>query len=312
MLGIDVEQKDKRIAEILENARQRWALGYNEEAERILRTGLQEFPNSYKIMVDLMGCVWRLGINSAEPADKEKLLQEAVSLGKRVFAGCTDDSIRHNAIQLLCYTYPEIGETDKAIALANQMPSRFLSKGNLLCHIYTGTKLFELKQNELFTTIAYTLNHEICQTNRPLDDGSYPYSDVEMIEILKKYLAILDIIFEDKNYGFCTQIIGWTYFRLAHCYMHENQPDKALESLQTAARHAIWFDTEYNPKDKYTCLLLRGKEFGGMTHNISENDCLHQLEEMENPLFDSLRETPEFKAVEDMLRPHAKTHHITS
>lgn len=308
LLGIDVAQKDKRIAELLEKAQKKWELGYNAEAEKILRAGLKEFPDSYKIMVDLMGRVWRLGKNSAESADKEKILQETVSLGERILAGCTDDSIRHDAIQLLCYTYPQIGETDKAIDLANQMPSRFLSAGNLLCSIYTGTKLFEIKQNELFITIATNLHYEICYNNRPLDDGSYPYTYSEFIELLKKYLAILDIIFEDKNYGFCTQLIGWTHIRLAQYYMLENQPDKALESLQIAAKCSVWFDTEYNPEDKYTCLLLRGRKFGGMTHNISENDCLHQLKEMVKPVFDSLRETPEFKAVEDMLRPHAKTH----
>ena len=55
LLGIDVEAKEKRIQEILNRAEEYRHNGCNmDKARETLRAGLKEYPNSYKIMSDIM------------------------------------------------------------------------------------------------------------------------------------------------------------------------------------------------------------------------------------------------------------------
>lgn len=306
LLGIDITQKEKRIADIVDSAKQKWELGYSAEASDILRAGLREFPNSYKIMMDLMLCIWNESLETTNAEHKEEMTREAISLGEQILAKCTDDELRHFAIQLLCYTYPSIGETEKAVALAKKMPLRHLSYDDLLGNIYSGTERFETIRDNLFLTVSTNLWHEMCFNNQCLEDGSTPFTNAEYIIIYQKYLAILDIIFEDKNYGFCTQIVAKTHIALAKYYMKENRHDMAIASLQAAQTYSILQDTEYAPEKEYTCLLFRGKKYGGVSHNSPENDSLHQLHKMEDPIFDAIRNTPEFSAIEAALKPYAK------
>ncbi len=41
-------------------------------------------------------------------------------------------------------------------------------------------------------------------------------------------------------------------------------------------------------------------------HNISQNDSMHQLDEMKDPLFNPIRQTDDFIAIEKELKKHAK------
>ena len=54
LLGINMEQKEQKIKEIRDDANKYSARGYNDEAAKILEKGLQEFPDSYALMCDLM------------------------------------------------------------------------------------------------------------------------------------------------------------------------------------------------------------------------------------------------------------------
>ncbi len=307
LLGIDVEQKEKRINDLLAEAKKQWELGYNREGENILRAAHKEYPNNHKIMSDLMSCVWKSRNEPERTDEHDTLTQEVISLGERILAECTDIEMRNNAIQLLCYTYPEVGKTDKAVTLAEKMPNRSLTREHLLSHIYRGTKRFDMFRTELHLTLN-EIYHLLLFNNAPLDDKKRPYTNEEMIEIHKKHLAIMDIIFEDGNFGFYHQQMGWTNISLAEYYMRTGKNEEAVACLKTAEKHSIEADTVCQPTDTYTCLLFRGMEIGGMTHNISQNDCLHQLMVMEDTVFDPIRETPEFKEIEEELKKYARHH----
>ena len=282
-------------------------LGYNSKGEAILRAAYKEYPNNYKIMCDLMSCIW-ISRNEPERTDeRDALTQEVISLGESIIAGCTDTEIRNRAIQLLCYTYPELNQSEKAIELANQMPDRYLTRESLLSSIYRGTERFEIIRENLYDDIN-SLYCNMLYNNAPLDNGQKPFSNEEMIEINKKFLTIMDILFENGDFGFYRQIVGWTNINLAKWYMSSGKSKEALECLVIAKQHSIISDTEYDEKSTHTCLLFRGREFGGGIHNITQNDCLHQFEEMNDEIFDPVRETPIFKEIINELEKFSKYH----
>lgn len=305
LLEIDVTQKEKRIDEILKEARNHWREGYYSDGAKILREGLREFPNSYKIMKDLMFCLWHV-LGEPENADKrDNMTSEVISIGEKILAECTDTNLRYSAIQLLCYTYPNVGEEEKAIQLANELPH--MTKDKMLVSIYRGTKKFEFKR---YMLVAYINDSyaKLIYHNNTLDDGSMAFTPEEEIEIHKKYFSTMEIFFEDGNYGFFRQKIGWAYISLAKLYMKVDKQDKAIECLKKASEQLIINDTTYNPDSEYTCLLLRGVKFGGVMHNIDCNDTMYQLRQMEDAVFDPIRGSAEFISIENELKKYAKKH----
>lgn len=302
LLGIDVTQKEKRTEEIIKEANRHRESGHTDEAINTLRSGLKEFPNSYVLMGNLLSCLRTLIM---KPEKKEALLQEGILLGEKILEECTNDKERHNAIHCLCYFYREKGEPEKAIALAEKMPSLFSNAEYLFSTIHTDRKRLEYIKCTLSAIFSMIYN-ELWLMNDPLDDGTSPYTNKEYIEILKKYPAIMDIILEDKNYGlFAIHLIG-TNTKLAQYYIREQEVENALNALNAAAKYAIWYDTQFQTLDAYTCLLLRDHSFGHVLTDSNENQCLILLHRLEESPFDSVREQPAFRKITEELQKYAK------
>ena len=103
LLGVDIDDKQKRIQEIISKSDEYTFNGFNvKEATETLRKGLKEYPNSYKIMSNLMFCLWRELYDKAYSEERIGSLKEIIKLGEKILAECTNDECRHNAIQVLC------------------------------------------------------------------------------------------------------------------------------------------------------------------------------------------------------------------
>lgn len=305
LLGIDISAKEKRIQDVVDRAEKYLYTGYHVKAAEIFREGLKEYPNSYKIMNGLMHCIWKERDDQKTEDKRNEMTKEVISLGEKILAECTDDALRHNAIQILCYTYPDAGETEKAVALAKKMPHTGLSSQNLLSQIYSGNKRFETRRSNLFESIGFLILDMTCNSG-PLDDGSRPHTTEDVIVIRKKVIAILETMIEDGNYGFYRQTMTWTYIDMAVFYARLKKYDSAIENLKLAAEHSIKYDEEYDPDTEYTCLLFRGMKFGGVLHHIAENESMHQLNEMKDSAFDPIRQNKDFIEIEEKLKKYAK------
>ena len=315
LLGIDIDAKEKRVQAILDKANEFSCKGYRNKSAEILRAGLKEFPNSYKIMRDLLHSIWALSQHSDKvyetPEEREKevseLRCEVIKLGEKILAESTEDDCRHSAVQLLCYTYPVAGDPEKAEKLAEKMPTACLSRESLLRSIYTGDKKYRIYQDCIMSGLD-NLFHDM-QHNMTLDDGSKPYTTEELIIIYKKALAITEIMIEDGNYGLMNQRFAWAYIDIARFYAKLEDYANALETLKLAAGYSIR-DCEYIPGKEYTSLLFRGKKFGEVYHNITENDSMYQLNEMKDSAFDPLRGHAEFIEIEERLKKYAAKREI--
>lgn len=307
MLGIDITQKENRIADITKEAMKHHEVGHMEEVISTLRLGLKEFPNSYALMGTLVDCLANMIKDSKE---KDSLLQEGILLGEKILEECTSDNLCHNAIRSLCTLYAENGETEKAIALAEKMPSLFSGAENLLSGIYTGSKLTEHIQCKLSTLFCMVFN-DLWRITEPSEDGTSTYTNRECIQILEKYPAIMDILIEDKNYGlFTIQMIG-AKLKLAQFYMLEQESEKALEALTTAVKFAVQYDTGLCDGGMYTCLLFNKISYGPALININENQCLLLLHKLEETTFDPVRQLPRLRKLSGSYRNMPKNFNKT-
>jgi len=231
---------------------------------------------------------------------------EVITLGETVLTECTDDEVRANMIQFLCLAYMAMNEPSKVRTLAEKMPNVHLSSEELFMHILKGTELYELKQQALFDYTDIVCRH-LSTLNIRLNNCSVPYTINECIALQQKTLDVLNIFFEDGDYGFYHVRIKGIYRNMALLSMTEAQNTiAALKHLQLAAQHAIAFDTNYDSNKKHTSIVSRGHSFGKVAHSQTGNQSYDLIASLENNVFDPIRSDEAFIAIEKLLRKHAK------
>lgn len=305
LLGVNTGAKEKVIQSAIDEAQALSSRGNNREASALLRPLLKEYPDSCRLMKALADSLFNERLTLDEDARKE-MTEEIIRLGERILEICTEDEIRHAAIQTLCIVYPETGETERPLALAERMPDAYCDRDSLLRFIYSGAKMgrkrFEHIRSEFLWTIN-TLNVILCYNNALLEDGTRPYSDEEMVLLREKWFSIMEILFEDRNYGFYSCQLSKNHEYQAYTLARLGRFDEALKHLQTAADFAVEHDTRFDPKrGAYTCLLLRDRAYEIPYYGSSKNMSLELLEQLQDGFYDSLRKTDAFSNIEAMLK----------
>ncbi len=298
LLEVDITKKEQEIAGWLEKARAYTTKGYWFKGIEILREAVKKYPSSYLLINELAYALYCSPQEKEQVSEEEniQLLEEIISLEEYVLEYSKDDELRYSATWLLCQIYAQLGQMDKAESLANTMPSMNQCKEEILSLLYTGTKRFSQVQDTILLHLELLLS-KLTHNSAPLDDNTRPYTTEEMILLNKKVIDILNILFEDKNYGFFRQTMAWTYLNIAWFYAKLKNQEETIKYLLFAKEQAIVNDTSYHPKKQYTCLLFRGKEYGEIWNNIILNDCMHQIEEMNDNIYDFIRETEEFQNI---------------
>lgn len=305
LLGVDVDSKEQEIQQIVKEAYKHSSGGHSDLALPILQEGLRRFPTSHKLMLDLSRAYHVCARDfPLEEEMRSSYRREVIRLCTKIRTESTDDRLRNSAAQILCYAYEQLGMRDEILRLAEGQASLFTNYHDYMVRAHTGTLKYRYIQQYIITELADFL-HTIGRARTTLDDGTSAYSSEEEIEIRKKILAICDIIIEDGNYGFFRDRVISQHSALAKRYSEIGDRENALHHLEQAAYHSIIDDTEYDPKALYTCLLLRGSPFGGVSYNSTENSCLYLLNHMAQSCFDFIRDNPRFTAITEQLTPHA-------
>ncbi len=309
LLGINVDAKEKESQRIIREAESLASKSRSREASALLRPKLKEYPDSCRLMRALTESLFNERETLDESARREMTL-EMMRLSEKILETCTEDEVRHTTVQTLCIIYPELGETDKALALADKMPCFYCERDSLKRFIYTSAKMgkerFEHIRGE-FHKLLSLLETILCYNNMYFEDGTSPYSHEEMLLLQEKYLAIMNILFEDKNYGFYSLNLSDIHQAQAWFLAQLGRFGQAMEHLQAAADFAVEHDTGFDPENgAYTCLALRGQKYGAPYYGGSENASMRMLENLQDKVYDSLREEDAFAKIEARLRETAK------
>lgn len=307
LLGIDLEAKERRIEEIIIKANSR-RRGYNAEAYKILADGLREYPDSFKIMQDLMYTIFPL-IYDTDYSEKERknFCDEIIRLGELMLEKCVDDNYRHSAIQLLCFVYAKNGNRERAVELAMKMPTIAVSRMMLLSNIYIGEEGYQCDK-QLLNNLIQFLSNKIVAYGRKRDNGEFYYTEDDKAVLRDKQIAFLSLMFEDGDMGFYHCHLANTHAEQASYYAKKNDSADTLAHLTKAADHAIGFVT-YSTQECFvhTSLLLRGHQCNGteFTTSDSDNDAQVLLNRMKDKIYDFVRDTEEFRRIAETLTPYA-------
>lgn len=300
LLEIDLTQKQKNIDAICEEADKFSQRGYLDEARSILENGLKKYPDALNLIYNLM----QLSYWQANATGKREYVDEAIQWGESILSRSTENYQRHGAIQILCYTYRNVGKIDEAVKLAESMPFMVESQESLLSQIYSGDKAYKAKQSEIRSLFQF-LSNGLFNLQTKLDSGEWAYTPQEYALLFEKRIALLHLFFENGDFGFYHTHLCDTHRELALYYAKENDEEKALEHLRSAAEHAVKFITSVN--EYCTSLIFRGEQGGSWSSSHSNNDAARLLKQMENSAFDPIRPKKEFIDIKnDLLKYSGK------
>ncbi len=297
LLCYDSIQKETKVKEYIRNAELLAEDEKYRECLALLREGYAELPSSFEIQLELAKVL--SAISALGKPRKEDLL-EAVSLCNHILEDCTDDELRDETKKTLCDIYShQLGNDRLALDIADRLHSMSYSKEIVKATVLTGDIAFCQAQTnimEFADNMWWHMYNIACVPDISGDN----YSLSQKIEIMKKGIALLEIIF-DENYLYYNDRLANSYRQLAMLYLLSGDSSDALACVEKMAEHAIAFDT-LSRKTKYTSVLLSKLEYEKNEGGTSL--CAKLLRgKFSNRIWQAIRSDPRFaKVVEDMSR----------
>ena len=263
------------------------------------REVLTKYPRNFQWMLNLSYPL--IQYNDTEEHNKYSrehgFVEEAISICERILEDCTIDSIRHSAIQILCYSYRDVGKEDLALKLANEMPDMYLCREHLLSHIYKGEKQIEQCQNVLLSMIDASSGIIGMLASNGLMGKELSISQkIELTETANNLYKL--ILSEDEDSLFYNCRLCRNYSLLAELWCKNGDTEKAMENLLLAEKTATNYDAcDSLTEQKYKSLLANRCKFNpkivGRNWEGTETDSL--LNTLQREVFDCIRETDDFK-----------------
>ena len=108
-----------------------------ENAERILRDGLQRFPGNEKILNCLLYTL-----------DYKKRSEEVINLCKILIESCKDNGIKYDACRILATCYKENGRMDLVSPTLEMLPEIYFTKLELMASFMDGEVSYEAAQKQ--------------------------------------------------------------------------------------------------------------------------------------------------------------------
>ena len=228
------------------------------EKIELCREVLTKYPRNHQWMINLAYALVSYGATKEqqEYRKEHKFIEEAIGLCEKVLEDCTIDSIRHSAIQILCYNYPDIGKKEQAIILAESMPDMLLSREPLLSRIYKGEDCLKQNQQNLANMIdwcAGIIYEMACRSD--LKQG---LSNDERIHLLKTAIKLYKIIYEkDENNSIYNCSLSHYYLMISKLYCYKNKYDEAMNNLLISENCAKVYDNNLTlGEQKYKSVFL--------------------------------------------------------
>ncbi len=280
------------------------------EKIELSRKVLDLYPRNYQWMLNLAyGLVSYGATNEQQKYRKEhKFVEEAISLCERILEDCTVDSIRHGAIQILCYNYPHIDKKEEAIRLAENMPDMFACKEMLLSRIHSGEDC--LKQNQ--HNLRYMIDHSssILYEMACRSDLRQDFTVEERIEILQTAIKLNQMILgNEERERLCSGKLSLYNLMIAKLHCQKDMPGKAIEYLLLAEKFAVDHDSVLDlGEQKYNSIFFSHITWNPRNIITNWDGTLQEqlLYKLDDSCFESLKNNEEFQKLQKRLTQSKK------
>lgn len=309
LLGFDAAKTEQKIQNILDEYHRLGALGKVHEKFHLMVQAYQEFPNDWRIIEEYM---WQLTYdpNCTKADGSEVHKEELYRLCARVLEECTLDSPRYAALSILGGLYLLDGQTDKALETARRFPDYYMTSGEELENSWEcGSEEWWKQSRENLWELMYRLHVKIRNAALYADAGN----PAEQIRLLKKAVALFELIFDDGDYGFCHYDLNELYLWMANRYVLSGDLASAFACYEKGLAHAHKFDTL--PKTSvHTSFLVRGKvqDMTNICCGSEDNEVARELAYIRScEVYAKVKDTPEMQAILAKYEPLAGKNRIT-
>lgn len=299
LMGMENWRSEEQLKELLGQLEENGSKGLIYENILLLRDAVRTYPANYELQFRLVNqlafCEYKDGRGLSEE-EKISFNREAAEIGNRILSHCTDCAIINQTTQQLCYIYSSLGEKEKAIEYAKKLPNIGCTDTVVLGDLYEG----EQQRTHLKRAIKWYTSIFWCALINLADLGyrNETMSDAERIEIMKKALAILELVFDDGDYLNYSGTVSITHRHIADLAMSEGDYELALSSLEKAAQFAVMSDM-LPENARHTSLLLNNLEYSPFNtiKNYDFTDCRELYDKMQMDSYDAIRDDKRFTAV---------------
>ncbi len=285
LLGVDISRKNEEIKAALEYNSTLHREGKHEESEKFVREKLKLYPDNAELTYQLAYAL------SQQTADNDEQIQainkETEMLCKRAIHLDNGSWITHAAKQMLCLNYNKQGLREKAMEIAESMPTWWVSREFLLQYVAPMEQAASQRQYNLVALMDMMILH-LRKIARDMP------SDEQSIAVLDKAVALADLIAGDDMKFHHERIMKCHLWR-ARYFCRMGDKDSAFDALEKALYHAVQFESR--PEcSKYEAFWLwriedvRADERKDMPENLYQ----HLLRKVNEPVFEELRSDERF------------------
>lgn len=302
LLGIGNEEKNNKLHDYDNEYAENNKNGKIWNNIELSRNVLINYPRNFQWMINLAYSLLQYNANEEQIdySSKHNFINEAIELAERVLEDCTDEQLRLNAIQLLCYNYPIKGKKEKALELADKLPEIYMTRGAILGRIYDGEERVKQEQENLLQMIDYCGNI--------LSSLSYnkKLTNKDKIKYIEASNSLYQIILQgDENSLFYSCRLCRNYQRLAELTCADSNINQTMFYLLLAEKSANLYDK---------CALLGEQKFSSLFVNMCNYNPENSGKNWEGTeisllynkttesIFDKLRDLPEFQKLQQRLR----------
>lgn len=276
------------------------------EKIELSRKVLDLYPRNYQWMLNLAYGLVSYGSTSEQQKYRKehKFVEEAISLCERILEDCTVDSIRHSAIQILCYEYPKINKKEVAIKLAENMPNMLICKEMLLSHIHSGTERLKQEQNNLRFMLHFCCSIlYLMACDKDLRQGLTVDQRIIMLDTAINLNKTM--LYDDENENLYNNQLSLYYLMIAKLYCQKNESDMVIKNLLLSEKCAVNYDSASNlGEQNYNSIYFSKLTWN--PQNISTN-CDKTLQEqlffnLDDSCFDQIKDNDEFIKLKNRLK----------
>ncbi|MBO6053077.1 MAG: helix-turn-helix transcriptional regulator [Clostridia bacterium] len=240
-----------------------------DECLAILRGGLVEFPGNERILLRLAVVLRDAGyvrdghfsrwdedgffVPDVERHRKNAYWQEAIRILEKL-SSAPSGSLLAEARQELLLLYDNMGEYEKARALADTFPAVHLSRSAAMCFACGGEKRAEAAETYLLKLFDELVNRmvsaaQLCRTN---------FEDHTALDAVENAIRLSRVFFAGGSYGRFHGTLVTLYLYLSSLRWRAGRKDEAFEALDLALGHARAFQALADtPGAHYDTPLLR-------------------------------------------------------
>ena len=254
-------QKAAKVSEYLEQVESLLDRDRVGEALELLRAAMAEIPSDPRLQLETAqvlslyaGMLEESNAGERARAAMDAALTEAVSLCRHILEDCTDDGLRDETKKVLCDIYAhQLDDLPRAEEIADQLHGMSVSREIIRATMLTGDVAFSQAQRNLIhfaDNMWWHLYNLACVP----DISGDRYTTPEKIAILRKGVALFELIFDDTPLFYADRLAN-SYRQLAMFYLAEGNSTEALDAFERMADYAVLYDTRPDTAT-YTSVII--------------------------------------------------------